>query len=200
MLSVCSAGKFHKKSFRTSCDKWSSARENFSIPGAVVLFAVFAVFVVLGVLTVVVNFGVGSVVDSVREAETAFGNCTVVDSGRRLVVVNFSVELLAVVSMMLVGVVTTSLIDESILSALASIISSPALMRSKKLFSVDGSALNGCSVVTSTAFSFAVLASSGGSSDPKSSEKKSMESFSSSGSSSSTCCTWRGTFRERLQS
>lgn len=94
----------------------------------------------------------------------------------------------------------------AILSAFASIISKPALMRSKKLLSVvddpDGGAkdggkdLNGGNVGTDTSvtssFSF-------GSSEPKSSEKKSMESLSSS-SSSSFCLDSRLNFIDRRQS
>lgn len=108
-----------------------------------------------------------------------------------------------VFSGMLRSVVAMSFNDESILSALASMISRPARIKSKKLFSVVGSALNGCSVVDSVASTFAVL-SSVGSSLPKSSEKKSIESLSSSASSSSLwrICrlTCRTTFKERLQS
>lgn len=85
------------------------------------------------------------------------------------------------------------------LSALASIISRPALIKSKKLFSVDGRALKGCRVVTSIMLlCFSVLTSSScGSSDPNSNEKKSM---SSSGSSSLFCRTCRVSFNDRLQS
>lgn len=85
------------------------------------------------------------------------------------------------------------------LSALASIISSPALIKSKKLFSVDGRALKGCRVVTSILLlCVSVLTSSScGSSDPNSNEKKSM---SSSGSSSLFCRTCRLSFNDRLQS
>lgn len=88
------------------------------------------------------------------------------------------------------------------LSAFASMISKPARIKSKKLFSVVGRALKGGNVVMSTAVTFSVLSSSGGSSEPKRSEKKSIESISasSSGSSASCCLVCRLTLSERLQS
>lgn len=116
--------------------------------------------VVLDGFVVVTNFVVDSFVDTDGE-ESFAGDCVVVrgGSGLRVVVVvlavvsiSFSVvdgELVTVVaasvafSGMLRSVVPMSFNDESILSALASIISRPARIKSKKLFSVVGSALNG---------------------------------------------------------
>lgn len=89
---------------------------------------------------------------------------------------------------MLFGVVTGPLIDEPILSELASIISKPARMKSKKLFSVVGRALKGGKVDDSVTITFSVFSSSGGSSEPKRSEKKSIESVSASSSGSSSFC------------
>lgn len=97
---------------------------------------------------VVANF----VVDSFVDTETFAGGFVV---GLRVVVVVLTVvsisffvevgELVASVAFsgMLRSVVPTSFNDESILSALASIISRPARIKSKKLFSVVGNALNG---------------------------------------------------------
>lgn len=105
----------------------------------------------------------------------------------------------------------TLLICASILSAFASMISKPALMKSKKLLSVvEGSALNGGKVVVvvfvvNVDDGTDVVGSSGmvtsfsfGSSDPNSNEKKSIVSPSSSISSSSfSCRECRLTFNER---
>lgn len=144
----------------------------------VVVVAREVVLVVLGIVCVVFGFV-----------------CCVVNSMR------FSVELTKVLMFVTLfsstvsfnrtffGVVTMSLIDEPILSAFASIISKPARMKSKKLFSVVGRALKGGNVDDSVTITFSVFSSSGGSSEPKRSEKKSMESVSASSSgSSSSCC------------
>lgn len=171
-------------------------------------------------LTVVVDFGNDNVVDSVDEVKNFSGNLITVlfGSGKRLdgdvkvVSVNFAFEVSEFILLLTVvlsrrpsnpvsGVVEIGwLIFESILSALASIISRPALIKSKKLFSVDGRALKGCRVVTSITVCAAVVASSCGSSEPKRSEKKSIESPSSSGSSSLCCLVCRLAFNDLLQS
>lgn len=92
----------------------------------------------------------------------------------------------------------TLLICESILSAFASIISKPALMRSKKLLSVvDGRDLNGGRVDDATVVVEISFSSCFGSSDPNNNEKKSIVSPSSSISSSSSCRDCRLNFNER---